>query len=293
MAKLDLYHVFFEVAKEGSFSKAAKALFLSQPAVSQNIATLESELGVRLFTRTPKGVTLTQEGEVLFTSVQDSLKALAVGEAKIKALKGLLTGELKIGVGDTVTRVYLLSYLDRFHTQYPKVKIKIINRTTSELCRLIESGDIDLALCNLPVVGSQLEAIPCLEVHDIFVTGPRFESKTRTPLFLEGLKDLPLICLEPKSSSRQYVEAHLKQAGLSIVPEIELESHDLLLSLAAINLGVACVVREFSLDALSEGKVFEWPLVKPIPPRFIGICFLKNVQLSPASEAFLRINGVV
>lgn len=292
MSKLDLYQVFYEVSKQGSFSKAAKSLYMSQPAVSQNIAQLESTLKVRLFTRTPKGVYLTREGEVLFLSVQEGLKSIQIGEEKVKAIQGLLKGVLKIGVGDTVTRVYLLSYLDKFHTQYPKIKIKIINRTTPELCRLIESGEIDLALCNLPVAGNQIESIPCLKVQDIFVTGARFKAETQVPLSFDQLKKLPLIFLEPKSSSRKYVEDFLSQAGVEILPEIELESHDLLLSLAEINLGVASVVREFSLDALSEGRVFEWPLKKPIPPRFIGMCYLKNTQLSPASEAFLRINGI-
>lgn len=286
--KLDLYNIFFQVARLGSFSKAAEELYMSQPAVSQNIAQLENHLQVRLFTRTRKGVFLTQEGEVIYSSVADSLKSLKIGEEKIKAMQGLLKGELKIGVGDTTTRAYLLPYLDDFHRKYPKIKIKIINRITSELCKLIENGSIDLAICNLPLINPALKIIPCLEVHDIFVTGNRFKTETQTALSYKRLEDLPLIFLEPKSNSRQYVEKYLKDQNIHIIPEIELESHDLLLSLAEINLGVSCVVKEFSLEMLAKEKVFEWPLEKPIPPRSIGICYLKNVKLSPSSEAFLE-----
>ncbi|MEI2400806.1 LysR family transcriptional regulator, partial [Paenibacillus phytohabitans] len=119
IGKLDLYNVFTVVAKNGSFSKAAKDLFMTQPAVSQSMMQLERELDIRLFNRTPKGVTLTNEGKLLFEYVHSAMNLLNVGEEMILEFKNLTKGELRIGVGDTISKYFLLSYLEIFHTEYP------------------------------------------------------------------------------------------------------------------------------------------------------------------------------
>ena len=110
VAKLDLYKVFCQVAKSKSFSKAAKELYMTQPAVSQAIMQLEGELDIRLFNRTPKGVSLTNEGGILFEYINSAINLINVGEGKILEFKDLTVGELKIGVGDTISKYFLLSY---------------------------------------------------------------------------------------------------------------------------------------------------------------------------------------
>ena len=114
VSKLDLYKVFCKVGKSESFSKAAKDLYMTQPAVSQAIMQLERELDTRLFNRTPKGVSLTNEGSLLFEYVNSAINLIDVGEEKILEFKNLTTGELKIGVGDTISRYFLLPYLEAF-----------------------------------------------------------------------------------------------------------------------------------------------------------------------------------
>ena len=116
LVKLDLYRIFWQVAKSASFSKAAKNLYMTQPAISQAIMQLENELDIRLFNRTPKGVTLTDEGKNLFEYVNSAIKIINAGEEKILEYKNLSVGELKIGVGDTISRYFLLPYLEKFHT---------------------------------------------------------------------------------------------------------------------------------------------------------------------------------
>lgn len=291
VVKLELYRVFCEVAKQKSLSKAASSLYMTQPAVSQSIAQLERELGLRLFTRTSKGVILTNEGKLLFEYANSAINLINKGEEKLEEWKNLSAGELKIGVGDTISRYFLLPYLEKFHKLYSNIKLKIMNKTTLELCALVKSGEIDIAICNLPIEEPALEIIKIMDIHDIFVCGNVYKEKLSAALSLKELSNLPLILLEPKSNSRRYVEKFFLSKGISIKPEIELGSHDLLLEFARINLGVSCVIREFSQEYLKKKELFEIKLNENIPERSIGICFLKSVSLSPTSERFVQILG--
>lgn len=289
IAKLDLYKVFCQVAKSKSFSKASKELYMTQPAVSQAVMQLERELDIRLFNRTPKGVTLTNEGKLLFEYVNSAINLINSGEEKILESKDLTVGELKIGVGDTISKYFLLSYLEVFHNKYPNLKFKIINGTTSELCDLIKSGEIDIAICNLPINDSSLEVKPCGKVKDIFVCGEKYKDLTNKKIPLEEMVKYPLIFLEPSSNSRKYVEKFMLSKGVKISPEFELGSFDLLLEFAKINLGIACVVKEFSKEYLEKGLLYEVKILEEIPSRSIGVCYLKKVPLSLASTKFVEI----
>lgn len=289
ISKLDLYKVFCEVAKCKSFSKGAKALYMTQPAASQAIMQLEEELDVRLFTRTARGVTLTNEGKLLFEHANSAINLIKAGEKKILESKNVMLGDLKIGVGDAISRYFLLPYLDSFHNKYPNIKLKIANKTTLELCAMLKSGEIDIAICNFPIEDPSLEIKKCMEVQDIFVCGNKYKSILSMPLNFEELAKLPLILLDTKSNSRKYVEKYILSKGIKINSEIELGSHDLLLEFAKINLGIACVIKEFSKEYLNNGTLFEVTTVEDIPKRSIGFCFLKSVSLSPASKKFVEI----
>lgn len=289
MIKLDLYRVFCEVVKYQSFSKAAASLYMTQPAVSQSVLQLERELDVRLFTRTPRGVTLTNEGQLLHEYVSSAMGLIGAGESKLSEIKNLLTGELRIGVGDTTSRYFLLPYLEKFHSRYSNIKLRICNGTTIELCSMLKAGEIDMAICNLPVEDPALEIMKCMDVHDIFVCGERYRRRIKKALSLSELVEYPLILLETKSNSRNYVEGYMSSVGITVKPEIELGSHDLLLEFAKINLGISCVIREFSQEYLKNGTVHEIRLTEAIPPRSIGLCFLKSIALSPAAMKFVDI----
>lgn len=286
--RLELYKVFDKVAECGSFSKAAKELYMTQPAVSQSIAQLEEELKVRLFTRIPKGVILTNEGKILFEYTNSAISLLDTGEKKIKESRNLNEGELKIGVSDTISRYYLLPYLESFYKDYPKIKLKIINRTTDDLRNLIKSGEIDIGICNLPIEDKSLSIRKCKDIHDIFIGGEKYKDLALKSMTYDELLKYPLIFLDNRSRSRQYVEEYLFSKGIRINPEIELGSHDLLLEFAQIGLGLACVVKEFSEDYLTQGILYEINLAPNIPKRSIGICSLTGVSLSPASKKFVE-----
>lgn len=125
--KLELYRVFKEVAETGNISLAAKNLYISQSAVSQSIKQLETALQARLFARSPRGVSLTWEGQMLYQYVRSALGLLATGEDKLSQAQQLLLGTLTIGASDTVTSFFLTPYLEAFHRQHPGIRLKIVS----------------------------------------------------------------------------------------------------------------------------------------------------------------------
>ena len=174
------------------------------------------------------------------------MELLETGLIKIEALKNLDDGELKIGASDTISTHFLLSRLEMFHKLYPNIKIKIINRVTSETLDLLKNGKIDIAFGNLPIEDENIEVIECMTVQDTFIAGNDFNYLKEKILSREEIANLPLILLENKSNSRNYVDKVFLESGQVLSPSIELGAHDLLLQLAKINLGISCVVKEFS-----------------------------------------------
>lgn len=285
--KLDYYKVFWETARYASFSKAAEHLYVSQSAISQCISQLERDLEAELFVRTRHGVSLTKEGEVLFSKVDAAIAAIEQGESLVRQLRHLESGELTIAAGDTITRNFLLPYLEKFHKLYPGIKIEMANSYSSHMLSLVKEGKADLAFVNMPADEEGLEIMPCLEIHDIFVSGKDFKAKNSYTW--QEISSLPLILLEENSSSRRYVAEQFKEKGIKILPHIEIAAHDLLLRFAKIHLGVSCVVEEFSAESLENGDVKKLKLNPPLPPRSVGAAFVKGQPLSKAAEAFLSL----
>ncbi|MFD0869837.1 HTH-type transcriptional activator CmpR [Chlamydia abortus] len=285
---MEWYRAFYFTAITGSLSKAAEELFITQPAVSYSIKQLETRLGGRLFFRTPKGVKLTAEGEVLFKYIEQAYHFIMTGEKQIAAMHNLLSGEIKIGASDTLCKYYLLPYVEAFHQNHPDIKIKVTNRTSRESIELLKRGKVDLAVVNLPLEDKQVTIRESLELQDCFVAGSSYRELAESgPVSLDTLLSHPIIMLEQGSSIRRYIDRYAEENGKEIYPEIELGSIDLLTQFARIGLGIACVIRNFVEEELRRGELLEIRLKKPIPPRKIGIAVLKEVPLSSAGQTFM------
>ena len=284
--RLELYRVFLEVAKQGNISASAQNLFISQSAVSQSVKQLEEQLQVRLFSRSTRGVSLTSEGKLLLEYVSHALGLLQSGEEKIAASRQLLTGELIIGASDTVTKTYLLSRLEAFHKDYPDIRIRILNGTTSMVLDYLHAGQVDIAFASEAPDETVYSVRHCVDTHTIFVAAPDYLEFDKV-YTMEEIAALPLILLERKASSRVYVERYFQEHGVQIHPEIELGSHNLLISLARIGLGVACVTEEFSLSGLSRGVIVPLKTDFEIPPRAVTMCTLQGVTPTSAANRFM------
>lgn len=289
MAQLEQYRIFAAVAKNKSFSKAASELYITQPAVSQSIGLLERELEAQLFIRTSRGVVLTEAGEILYTYVEQALSAFRGAENHINELKTLEHGILKIGASDTLCQHYLLKHLRSFHEKYPRVNLRVTNRTSQDTVELLKQGVVDIGFINMPTeTGENITVVPLGELHDCFVYSESHFSLNRT-FELRELADFPLLMLERESSTRRYFDSYIKSQNVALIPQIELGSHDLLLSFAEIGLGVAAVVREYSQKELDSGNLKQVTLAEEIPPRQVALIYQSRTPLTFSAKEFISM----
>ena len=282
----ELYKVFYTAASSGSFSAAARELFISQSAVSQSIKSLEESTGCPLFIRGPRNLRLTSAGEILFRHVEQAYNLIKGAENKLLEMQSLRLGEIKIGVGDTILKYLLTPYLQQFIKAYPKIKMQIINRTSPGIIDSIKKGAVDFGIVTLPVDDKDIETSPFREVEDVFVASQRFSELNGKVIKMNELCSLPLLLLQKESATRRNLDEYFSFKGLKIVPEIELESMDLLVEYSRIGLGVAHVLKESAASLISVGELFVLNLVEPIPKRKLCIAKLKNVPLSQAASEF-------
>ncbi|WP_152398045.1 LysR family transcriptional regulator [Paenibacillus cellulositrophicus] len=285
--QMEWYRVFYWTAKLGSLTKAAEQLHITQPAVSHTLKQLEGALGGALFFRTAKGVTLTAEGEVLYSYVEQAMQMLDIGEKKMAEMQNLLLGEIHIGASDTLCKHYLLPCLEQFHQQYPDIRVHVTNRTTPETITLLKEGKIDFGIVNLPADDPKIDFRPSAPQQDCLVGHPKYAELARQPLPLAELHQYPLLLLEPGGSTRRFLDSYAGAHGTTLHPEFELGSLDLLVQFAQSGFGLTFITRQFITEELASGKLVEIPLAPPIPLRHIGIATLKNVPLSAASKRFI------
>ncbi len=285
---LELYRPFYYAAKSGSISKASEQLFITQPAVSRAIKQLEDSLGCTLFFRTSKGVELTQEGDILFKHIEQAFGLISSAESKINDVRNLITGEVKIGVSDTLCKYYLIPYLKLFNTNYPGVKVHVTCPTTPEIIKLLKAGKIDFGIINMPLKDEQLEFKAVMEIQDCFVAGEKYKHLSGKMLPISEVVKYPLLFLEKSSNTRAYIDEYLKNNSIAAVPDFELGNIDLLIQFAKFDFGIACIIENFAQDILDEGGLYKLHLIEKIPPRNISVAWLKSVPLTSAAKELIR-----
>ena len=286
--KLELYRVFKEVAETGNISLAAKNLYISQSAVSQSVKQLETALQARLFARSPRGVSLTWEGQMLYQYVRSALGLLATGKDKLSQAQQLLLGTLTIGASDTVTSFFLTPFLETFHRQHPGIRLKIVSGRSAKVLSMLRSGAVDIAFASSPSEPG-LSTWSCFATHSVFVAGSGYDCDFDHVYTRQEIAEFPLILLERKASSRVFLEQYFLQSGITLTPEIELSSRSLLVSLAKIGLGVAGVTLEFVQDALLSGDIRLLKTDFTIPARSVDMCTLRDVTPTAAAAAFMEM----
>lgn len=285
----ELYKVFYYVARTLSFSEASKQLFISQSAVSQSVKVLEKKLGQSLFVRSTKKVQLTPEGEILFKHIEPAMNLIRRGENQLLEANTLNGGQLRIAASDTICRYFLVPYLNRFHTSYPNVHIKVTNSTSIECAHLLENGQVDFIITNYPNSGlaNTLNVRAIREFHDVFVANSsHFPLKDR-PITLEELLEYPIMMLDRKSTTSEFLHTLFQRSHLDLVPEIELSSNDLLIDLARIGLGIA-FVPDFCIPS-GEKELYILDLKEKLPSRELVVAYNEALPISQAARQFIDI----
>lgn len=196
----ELYRIFYIVAKNGNITRSSKELLISEPAVSKSIRNLEGYLGAPLFTRTKKGVNLTTEGITLYEYISKGIEYFKSGEAKFNELINLESGTIRIGINTTLTKEFLMPYLETFHKLYPNINIEIRTNLTSELKSMLKDGLIDMHILNLTneETKNDFNIIKCKTITDCFVSNKPIKEK----ISIKELNNYPLILQDKNSNTR-------------------------------------------------------------------------------------------
>lgn len=283
----ELYKVFYYVATLLSFSEASQKLFISQSAVSQSVKLLEKKLNCLLFIRSTKKVQLTPEGEELLSYIEPAMNLIQRGETQLKEAGSLNGGQLRIGASDTICRYFLIPYLNQFHKEYPNVHIKVTNQTSIRCAELLNNGQVDLILVNYPNPvlpnGSRVKIVK--EFQDVFVAGEKYGELRGRQVSLKELQEYPILMLDRRSTTSEYLRSIFQRHQLHLVPEIEISSNDLLLDLARIGLGIT-FVPDYCIPA-KENALFQVETRERIQTRKLAAAFSEKLPLSQAAECFI------
>jgi DNA-binding transcriptional LysR family regulator len=287
----ELYKVFYYAAKHLNYSNAAKELFVSQSSISQNIKSLEDQLGSKLFYRAGKGVHLTEEGKLLYTYIERAFHIIKSGEKNIESLNSLETGTVRIGASDTICKYFLFDALKEFHALYPKVNITINNRPSSISLNMVNKGLMDVGIINInPYVKVKgYNIIKFKSFNSVFIASEeRFGHLKGKVLSLKELADLPLISLEKDSTTRRILDRFLEERHLGINPEFEFGSMDLILEMTKLNVGVGFVA-EPAADSILKDGIFKLQLKETLPSIDIGIVYNSSVPQTIATRTFIEL----
>ena len=286
---LSCYRIFYTVAKTGNISKAAKDLYISQPAISKSIQKLEESMNCELFRRSSRGVSLTEEGELLYSHVKVAFETLALGEDRLRNSIELGVGHLKIGVSSTLCKYMLLPYLKEFIKLYPHINISITCQSTNDTLKLLEENKIDVGLIGKPESLKNIDFYYLAEIKDIFVATKDYLRNLKARGVKEDriLQSSTIMLLDKNNMTRQYIDDYLQENHIVVQDSIDISSMDLLIEFAKISVGVACVIREFVKKELADGSLIEIPLGFPIHKREVGFAYKKSVKPSKSLELFV------
>ena len=275
----------------GSISKAANVLFISQPAITKSIKKLENELEITFFNRSPKGVSLTENGKIFYEFIKNGIESFTNGEHKLTSLKNLDTGIIKIGASTTVTKYFLMPYIEKFHKLFPNIDISITNHLTNTLISNLKKGSLDLLIVNLPTkLDDDLKITPCAVLHDCFAGNSNYKKQISKKISLSELvENYPIITQKEPSNTRTFLNSIMKENNINFHPKFDIVSYSLVKDFAKIGMGISYITKEFTKDELDNKLLFEIPIKEKIPERGLGIVLPKNTITSFATQKLIEI----
>lgn len=282
---LELYKVFYIVAKNKHMTKASEELHISQPAISQSIKKLEDQLGGTLFLRSNKGMELTEEGKMFYEYVKGALELINDAENEFTSFKDLTKGKIKIGCSTTLTKLILMNALKEFHKEYPNININITNNLTSDLINDLKLGKLDFVVfneSNIKETNLHLEKIK--ELKQGFIYNPEFYNGEVNNF--EELNKLPLILQKEESNSRKLLDYIALQNGVKLIPKMEVVSQELITEFVNIGLGIGFSIIDLATRNYKNLK--ELKINRKVPNINIYLATNKSISLTFASKMFIK-----
>lgn len=287
---LNLYKTFCAVAENKSFSKAAEKIFISQPAISYNIKELEKNLNVKLFYRTSKGVTLTQEGETLYYYIKNAYDFIYLGEQSVRDSQEILYGNIRIGVPAHIGMFYLSDKIEDFHKKYPNIKFYIQNRSTADMVYMLEKHQLDFIIDSYPIdkCNVELNIKKIVSLNTVFigktdyVNNNNFESIGK-----EEIERLPLILPNSNTSTRKKFNQIFEKDKTSPNPIMEVSTTEMTLEILKKGIGIGWLIEDAVKKELNSNEFKKIKTNIKLPKIDIGIAYIDDF-LTYAPKRFIE-----
>ena len=271
----EYYKIFYYVAKYQNFTKAARVLGNNQPNITHSMNRLESQLNCVLFIRSNRGVTLTPEGELLYSRIASAAVQIQDAEEELSASATLEHGAISISATETALNIYLAEKLRAFHTDYPGIRLRISNHSTPQAIQALENGLVDFAVVTSPVeIRKPLHKIPIFPFQEILIGGSKYASLSAEPHHLGELSEYPFISLAKDTGTRELYAEYFLNHNLAFHPDMEAATTDQILPMVEYNLGIGFYPEDLARDALKSRTVCRIPLIEEAPKR--EICLIIN-----------------
>ena len=250
---------------------------------------MEKKLEQPLFIRSTKKVQLTPAGQILLKHIEPAMNLIQRGENQLLDANTLGLGQLHIGASDTICRYFLVPYIKQFHKKFPNVPIKVTNATSLNCVDLLEQGKVDLIVTNYPnshLNGSYVQKTVST-FRDVFIANPAYFNLRQQEIPFSELNQYPILMLDRKSTTSEFLHNIFLQHQLELIPEVELSSNDLLIDLAKIGLGIA-FIPDYCLSR-DTPELYVLQTKEKLPERQLVAAINPILPVSASTEEFLKL----
>jgi DNA-binding transcriptional LysR family regulator len=279
--------VFHEVAKHQSFSKAAEGLFISQPAVTKHIRSLESKVGMGLIQRGKGGFALTEAGKILFRHTQKISSHLMEIEDVLGSIQKDHQGLLKIGTTESYSKCLMPKLLSGFQTSFPAIKISLDVGNSEEIEKSLSTYQNDLAVIGLTRISPKFESIPFLREELVLIVSPDHALSRRKSVSLKELEEYPLIIRAKGSTTRRILLQAFKDLDIHPSLLVEAASSEFIKQWVSEGRGVSVIVKRTVEDEEKRGMIKTVPLVEKLYFE-VAFLYLKEERFNPAIRTFVH-----
>jgi DNA-binding transcriptional LysR family regulator len=280
---------FLATVEHGSFSAAARSLFLTQPSVSEQVRQLEAELGIALFARAGRGLVLTEAGRHFRPEAERVLADVERARDAVAEVRDLRGGTLGFGMFGTASAFLIADLATDFRRKYPEVRLRLVGLNSSEVADQVREGALEAGLVVLPVDDAGLD-LRVARLEELVVVSHE-ESRVSVPITLEALAEAPLILYDAQYGANDPMRRQLldraQRAGVTLRPVIEVEGIEAAVGLARRGLGDTIVPRS-AISRQGARGLHSASFAEPLYDTFAFIA-RTEAPLSPAARAFVEI----
>ncbi len=249
---LNLYKVFYDVSKYGSFSKTAEFTYTTQSSISKSIKKLEDELNTKLFYRKPHGIELTEEGKSVLYYVEKAYGNLLTAERIVKETDNLERGKLNIGLPSYISSFYFMDKIIDFYKKYPNIEITLINGNRESLLDLLNKHQIDFFIYSSPIIedikDDDIEVIKLYPIKYTFFCRTDEYDKYKNIKTIKDIENVPLVLPVPGSNNRRFLDEILLKNNVDINKVINIHTSEGIITGVKNSLGIGYIISDIIKD---------------------------------------------